>query len=182
MNKKTVIGILLLLSVLQPARAQLFSNEAVEGAALGGLFGGLIGGNAAGIGIGAGAGFLLGALATHSPRRETYYYYPPARPPYAVTGAVLGGVAGAAIGASSHGRTAEGLAIGAGAGLLLGAIAEQNARRENLVVAYAPVSVAPNVTAAPAATTPAPSIVPSLGASSSSKPSNMAAANALFGR
>jgi hypothetical protein len=77
--KKTVLTMLAVL-VFVPAQAQLFTEESVGGAALGGLIGGIIGHNsgrrtAEGIGIGAGAGFLLGALA-HQSRRDRYYRAP----------------------------------------------------------------------------------------------------------
>ncbi|MSU60983.1 MAG: hypothetical protein EXS31_01085 [Pedosphaera sp.] len=44
-------------------------------------------------------------------------------PPDALSGAVIGGLIGCAIGHNSGRRTAEGIGIGAGSGLLLGAIA-----------------------------------------------------------
>lgn len=113
---------------------------------------------AEGIAIGAGAGLLLGTLAHQARRdyyeSSPAYYYPapspiyatpapvvpapvvtapvyayrPARPNYAVTGTLLGGIAGGIIGHNSGRKTAEGIAIGAGAGLLLGAVAESEAR------------------------------------------------------
>jgi outer membrane lipoprotein SlyB len=137
--KKFLFALLITMSSL-PTQAQLFSREALGGAALGGLAGGIIGHNngrrtAEGVGIGAGAGLLIGALVGESRRERSDYYYSPQpsyyrRPNYAVTGAVLGGVAGGVIGHNSGRRTAEGIAIGAGAGLLLGGVAEYSARRE----------------------------------------------------
>lgn len=55
-------------------------------------------------------------------------YYQPARPNYAVGGTLLGAASGALIGASQH-DASKGAAIGAGAGLVLGAIAEHSAQR-----------------------------------------------------
>lgn len=67
--------------------------------------------------------------------RPSYYggslyshYYPRRRPNYAIGGAALGGIAGAVIGNQHHGQSGEGAAIGAAAGLLLGGLAERNAR------------------------------------------------------
>jgi uncharacterized protein YcfJ len=168
--------------VCWPAQAQLFSREALGGAALGGVVGGIIGHNsrgrtAEGVGIGAGAGLVLGSLL-HNARDENGYcaaqvpvaaapgyyaytpaYYQPARPNYALSGAALGGIAGGIIGHNQGGRTMEGVGIGAGAGLLLGGLAEQHARRHERiyyiqpVVTYpAPVVVAP----APVVTAPTP--------------------------
>jgi outer membrane lipoprotein SlyB len=60
-----------------------------------------------------------------------YYYsdYGYDRPSYAASGLLLGGLTGAIIGNNSHGHNAwRGAAWGAGAGLLLGAIADQNVR------------------------------------------------------
>ena len=48
--------------------------------------------------------------------------------PESLGGAVLGGIAGGVIGHNNGRRTAEGIAIGAGAGLLLGTLADQAAR------------------------------------------------------
>ncbi len=202
---KSLVLAALIGTTLLPAQAQLLSPEAVGGAALGGLAGGIIGHNsgrktAEGVAIGAGAGLLLGTL-THNARREQHYYatqvpvpaapvyysYPPARPNYAITGAALGGLAGGIIGHNSGRKTAEGIAIGAGAGLLLGSVAEQNARRQETVqyVAPAPVYVLPEAAAVPAAPATAPaapsqpaSIINNYYGSSSA----MSGANSLFGR
>ena len=192
--------------MLQPVQAQLFSRESLGGAAAGGLIGGIIGHNngrktAEGIGIGAGAGLLLGALAENS-RRDVYistpgpmiaapvYPYYPVRPNYTVTGAALGGVAGGIIGHNSGRRTAEGIAIGAGSGLVLGVLAEENARRKEVVFA-APASpqaralaVAPR-TAVPAIESQSPGSTSQSApiiSNSYASPSPMSGANALFGR
>ncbi len=78
----------------------------------------------------------------HYPRSHvgvTYVYRPSyryadtvySRPNYAGTGALFGGIAGAIIGHNSGSRNAwAGAAIGAGAGLLLGSVAEREARAE----------------------------------------------------
>lgn len=186
-----------------PAQAQLFSSEALGGAALGGLAGGIIGHNngrktAEGAAIGAGAGLLLGSVVHNERERRQYYsapaavveapayYAPPSRPNYAVSGAVLGGVAGGVIGHNSGRKTAEGVAIGAGAGLLLGSVAEQNARRRERSVIYAPppaVVYAPAPAPAPAAppTPPAPVTVIN-NYNYYGTPGPMSQANSLFGR
>lgn len=140
------------------AHAQLFTPESVGGALLGGVVGGVVGHNqdrhtAEGAAIGAGAGLLLGQLL-HNHRHETGYYqgrsyrgdwigyesHPSPRPNHAITGTVLGGIAGGVIGHNHHRQTAEGIAIGAGAGLLLGSVAEQHARQHERFagISYAP--------------------------------------------
>ena len=155
------------LSIL-PAQAQWLSPDAFGGAVWGGLLGGIIGHNSGrrtgeGIAIGAGAGLVLGALSGAG-RGDSGYYpsygatptygYAPSygydnrdyyRPNYAGTGAVLGGIAGAVIGNNSGHRGLEGAAIGAGAGLLLGSIAEQSARRQEISRTYGstPVQATP---------------------------------------
>jgi uncharacterized protein YcfJ len=201
-DMKKLITVILLGATLIPAQAQLFSREAFGGAALGGIVGGIIGHNngrktAEGIGIGAGAGLLLGAV-THQSRREYEYYpgptygyaYEAPRPNYAVTGTILGGIAGGVIGHNSGRRTAEGIAIGAGAGLLLGSVAEADRRR---TVSYVQpiVSYAQPVPAYVAAA-PAPLVEPQTAAvppqqtttaNQSYVPSSaMSGANSLFGR
>ena len=68
----------LLLSVLVglivPARAQLFSPESFSGAAFGAVTGAVLGGHHAreGAAIGAASGFLLGTVV-HEARRDAYY-------------------------------------------------------------------------------------------------------------
>jgi hypothetical protein len=59
-----------------------------------------------------------------------YSYNEPGRPNYAVGGTLLGALTGGIIGNSIHHQGWEGAAIGAGAGLLLGGIAEDAARRQ----------------------------------------------------
>jgi uncharacterized protein YcfJ len=68
------------------------------------------------------------------PASAPNYYYgaqyqPRPRINRAIGGAVLGGVAGAVIGNQHHGQSGEGAAIGAAAGLVLGGIAEHQARK-----------------------------------------------------
>lgn len=215
--KKLTFMILMTASAL-PGQAQLFSPESLGGAAVGGIIGGVIGHNsghktAEGVAIGAGAGLVLGALTGYA-RRDHYessyqygayvpvapapvyssygYYY--SRPNYAVTGAILGGVAGGVIGHNSGHKTGEGIAIGAGAGLLLGAIAEQDTRRYEHSVPLASTYVVAQpqqVIVAPqpqAAQTPQPEPQPAVVVQNnhyrapSPAPSPMAGANGLFGR
>ena len=202
--KKVILAVLASMA-LTPANGQLFSHESLGGAAVGGLIGGIIGHNngrktAEGVGIGAGVGLLLGALSENS-RRAYYvnaptpvvagpvYSYYPARPNYAVTGVAVGGLAGGIIGHNSGRKTAEGIAIGAGAGLVLGAVAEQDARRRNnhvvSVPAYVPVPthVAPPMkTPAVQAPAPAPQNVTIINNYNFNSPSPMSGANSLFGR
>src|SRR2546426_11700130 len=134
---KKLILLAFSLAALSPVQAQLFTPESLTGAALGGLAGGLLGGRHAGeaAAIGAGSGFVLGSLL-HESRPEPYSYYSSygyypgpvyeayrySRPNYAWTGAALGGIAGGIIGHNNGRRTGEGIAIGAGAGLLLGSL------------------------------------------------------------
>jgi predicted lipid-binding transport protein (Tim44 family) len=73
--KKLALTILLLSTMLVPARAQLFGPEAWTGAFFGTLLGGLAGADChhgfsgSGAAIGAGIGFTLGAIAGESNRR-----------------------------------------------------------------------------------------------------------------
>lgn len=212
---KKIVLTLLLTATMLPVNAQLFSRDSLGGAVLGGIAGGVIGHNsggrtAEGIGIGAGAGLLLGALTSRY--RSDYYghdtydyqtgvpyapqYYRRSRPNYAITGALLGGVAGGVIGHNQGRHTAEGIAIGAGAGLLLGGIAEHEMRkRERLTPYAAPVYVQsqPVVVTRPATvltTTPVitpaqqsePQQVTIINNYYGTQTSPMTGANALFGR
>src|SRR5260370_32801436 len=158
---KNILVLLLCWCASLSARAQLFSPESLTGALVGGVAGGIIGNNsghqtAAGAAIGAGSGLLLGSLF-HSARQDDYYspyyssapaaYYPgpvyPAyyyynRPNYAWSGAALGGIAGGIIGNNSGHHTLEGVALGAGAGLCLGSVAEQTGRAREISRGPAP--------------------------------------------
>lgn len=185
-----------------PVRAQLFSGEALGGALLGGLLGGIVGHNsgrhtAEGVGIGAGAGLLLGTMANHSraawsgevhPASPFAPSYPLQRPSYAASGAILGGIAGGVIGHNSGRRTAEGIAIGAASGLFLGAVADQNARRQfhgqrvSVVPAYVPQTAPAPAAPAPSAADPQPAGTLANNTHSAAPSSSMAAANGLFGR
>lgn len=204
--------ILALALAVSTVRAQIFSNESLTGALTGGIIGGVIGHNhhrqtAEGAAIGAGAGWLLGTLVHNQKelsKRETVNYqyntttysYQPVyttptttynRPNYAVGGAVLGGIVGGVIGHNHHRQTAEGIAIGAASGLVLGALAEQNARlKERQVIipqqqtVYYPV-VQTNVIVVqqPVQQQPTTQIQPSI---TYQQTSPMSGANSLFGR
>jgi hypothetical protein len=138
---------------------------------------------------------LLGALTsnyrrdyvTADPGYSASYHGSSSRPNYAVTGALLGGVAGGVIGHNDGRHTAEGIAIGAGAGLLIGGIAEHELRKRERLTAYAPRVVysqpATVLTTTPVvsqqaivqqAPQPAPEPAPA--------PTPMSDANSLFGR
>ncbi len=168
MNKVVIAAVIA--ATLLPVKAQLFSRESLGVAVLGGIAGGIIGHNsgrhtAEGIGIGAGVGLLLGALASDHRRTEYQGPYSPdsypqeptsaegypayhSRPNYAVAGTIVGGIAGGVIGHNAGRHSAEGVAIGAGTGLIFGGIAEHEQRkREELAsqqgVASAPVTSSP---------------------------------------
>jgi outer membrane lipoprotein SlyB len=140
---KAIVILGLALATALPAKAQLFSRDALGSAVVGGILGGVIGHNsgrktAEGIGIGAGTGLLLGALANDYKRHAGYeptYSPEPAgfgfgdQNRYATTGTVLGGIAGGIIGHNNGRKTAEGVAIGAASGLVLGTIADQSLQR-----------------------------------------------------
>jgi len=142
MSMKLLLMVFLAAGCAAPVKAQLFSDEALGGALVGGVIGGVVGHNSGrhagqGAAIGAGAGLLLGAISHNARARREYQSsqgypdqgYVPSRPNYALSGAVVGGLAGGVIGHNSGRRTGSGIAIGAGAGLLLGGIAEHNARQ-----------------------------------------------------
>jgi len=114
--------------------------------------------------IGAGVGLLAGTLIGEARRKEyqnvPYVYPPPAygyrygyeytpnagysgsRPNYAVGGTLLGTASGALISEGTSGKPGQGAAIGAAAGLVLGSIAEHNARRQEARVTTAQVQQA----------------------------------------
>ncbi|HTZ21542.1 MAG TPA: YMGG-like glycine zipper-containing protein [Opitutaceae bacterium] len=155
-----------------------------------------------GAAIGAGTGLLLGSIIGDSRYQNTWagtqvpvpgayvyrdapYYYDDGpvdvydRPDYAATGTLLGGIAGAIIGNNSRGHNAwRGAAIGAGAGYLLGSIAENNARRRE--AAAAQVATAHPAPAAPASTPQNVTVINNYYGNTT--PAPMAQANALFGR
>ncbi|MGZ8938361.1 MAG: hypothetical protein ACXW32_04030 [Limisphaerales bacterium] len=211
--KKVIIAALMAATILPQAltaRAQIFSRDALGGAVLGGVAGGIIGHNsgrrtAEGIGIGAGIGLLAGGLTSsyrrhyyEGPYSHDYYYSSPAyydrpyyrRPNYAIGGALLGGLAGGIIGHNSGRHTAEGIAIGAGAGLLMGGIAEYQMRQRERSY-YSPQQVVIGTPATVLTTTPvvtqtvqepAPQQVTVVNNYGPSATSPMSSANALFGR
>jgi len=123
-----------------------------------------------------GYGYDYGYPSVYYPSSYDADYY---QPNYSASGLLLGGVAGAIIGNNSHSHnTWRGAAIGAGAGWLIGTIADQNYRRRAVEV------VAPQ--REPAETTPA---------TATNSPQNvtiinnyygnstpMASANSMFGR
>jgi len=145
---KTFTLLAICLAIPHIGQAQLFSRESVRDTALGGLLGGIIGHNsgrktAEGVGIGAGTGWLLGNLSREHRDRGSYDTYIPSRrrsvyadsapaatrPHYAITGAAVGGLAGAVIGHNQGRKTMEGLGNGAASGLLIGGLAEHAASK-----------------------------------------------------
>ncbi|HTB80849.1 MAG TPA: glycine zipper domain-containing protein [Opitutaceae bacterium] len=207
---KMPVYLVLGLLVLAPARAQIFGSSAADGVLLGGLAGGIIGHNdhnqtGRGIAIGAASGLILGSIAdqarynsyqaTQVPapsyyvyrQAPAYYYsgytdtsYGYARPNYAGSGLLLGGLAGGIIGYNNHNQTGRGILIGAASGWLLGSIFDQAARereatavQQTVVVPAAAEPAAPQQNPPPAAAPPAVN---------NSPPSQMSGANSLFGR
>jgi hypothetical protein len=202
---KTPIFLALALLAAVPGRAQIFGPNATSGLLLGGLAGGIIGHNdhnqtGRGIAIGAASGLILGSIvdqANYDSYQRTevsgpdyygyrqapaYYYadtdydYGYTRPNYAVSGALLGGLAGGIIGYNNHFQTGRGILIGAASGLILGSIAEHAARERGLAagrtaVVYSPVEQAP----APVAQEPQAQAAPA-------PATPMSSANSLFGR
>ena len=160
-----------------------------------------------GIAIGAASGLILGSIADQAnydsyQRTEVsapdyygdryyqaprYYYsdysdtdYGYARPNYAVSGTLLGGLAGGIIGYNNHYQTGRGILIGAASGLILGSIAEQ-AAREREMAAERPVYVSAPAEQAPAPAAPEPQtqVAP---AATPTPATPMSSANNLFGR
>jgi hypothetical protein len=129
----------------------------------------------------------------YSPYYSSYSYAPPyrydysyARPNYAVGGTLLGALAGGIIGNSVHHQGWEGAGIGAAAGLVLGSVAEHNARARENAVYSAPVvysqssAIANSPTVNDAPTVPAAAQAPS--APVYQPVNSMSSANSLFGR
>jgi len=113
------------------------------------------------------------------------YSYNYARPDYAVGGTLMGALTGGLIGNAIHHQGWEGAGIGAAAGLLLGSVAEHEARvNERVYSASPPVSYArpaaianaPTAAAAPQLRSDPVEAPPSRSAGS------MSSANSLFGR
>ena len=223
---KTIVALTISLLALAPVQAQVFRPETVSGAVLGGIAGAVIGNNSGdlhhnawkGAAIGTLAGGLIGSAVGESRERAQYQdrqvpvptgYYGPAnsyngyrdysysqpayysdssydhRPSYATSGLLLGGLAGAIIGNNSHGHNAwRGAAWGAGAGLLIGAIADQNARdREAQEAAIQEAQAAANAQAQQNATTEnAPQNVTIINNYYGGSSSPMSSANSMFGR
>jgi hypothetical protein len=199
---KMPIFLALALLAAVPGRAQVFGPNATGGLLLGGLAGGIIGHNdhnqtGRGIAIGAASGLILGSIADQANddyyqrpnyyvyrRAPDYYYsdyadtdydYGYARPNYAVSGALLGGLAGGIIGYNNHYQTGRGILIGAASGLILGSIAE-HAARERELAAERPVYISAPAEPAPA---PPPQVAPAAPAAPATP---MSSANSLFGR
>ncbi|MGA3007277.1 MAG: glycine zipper family protein [Opitutaceae bacterium] len=203
---KTPICLVLSLLAATAGRAQIFGPNASTGVLLGGIAGGIIGHNdhnqtGRGIALGAASGLILGSIAdqanynsyqaTQAPMPGYYVYrqapacyysdYPDdnygySQSNYAVSGALLGGLAGGIIGYNNHHQTGRGVLIGAASGLILGSIADQ-AVRERPVVAP-PVVVSAAVPPPPAPASPPPPAAPAMTAPASP----MSGANSLFGR
>jgi uncharacterized protein YcfJ len=206
---KTPICLVFALLAAVPGRAQIFGPNATGGALLGGLAGGIIGYNnhnqtGRGIAIGAASGLILGSIAdqanynsyqaTQVQRPDYYVYRQPSsyyysdytdegysRPNYAVSGALLGGLAGGIIGYNNHNQTGRGIAIGALSGLILGSLAEHAAREREAAAAPPVVFSAPEQPAA-AVSAPAQTAPASADGAAGPMPSPMSGANNLFGR
>ena len=89
--------------------------------------------------------FHVGAYPSHSYYYPAYTYTPVygssyaySRPNYAISGTLFGALAGGLIGHSIDRQGWEGAGIGAAAGLVLGSIAEHNARAQEQAVYQAP--------------------------------------------
>ena len=112
-----------------------------------------------------------------------YSDYGYSRPSYASSGLFWGGLTGAIIGNNSHGHNAwRGAAWGAGAGLLIGAIADQNARereeRAEMIQDAQAAAAVQNAAATPAATPQNVTIINNYYGGSTP----MSSANGMFGR
>ncbi len=106
-------------------------------------------------------------------------YY--SRPSYASSGLLWGGLAGAIIGNNSgRGNGLRGAAIGAGAGLLLGSILDND--RPAYETVERPAEVVYNTTPAPSTQAPAPQNVTIINNYYNAPSTPMSSANSLFGR
>lgn len=165
---KTFVALTIALAALVPVSAQVFRPETVNGAILGGIAGAVIGNNSGdlhhnawkGAAIGTVAGALIGSAVdesraerertqvpmyagyrAYSPSYRGYGYRSYGRPSYAANGLFWGGLAGAVIGRNSHWHNGwRGAAWGAGAGWLLGTMADEDAAYYPEPVLVAPVS------------------------------------------
>lgn len=141
--------------------------------------------------------FYWGGYPCYSPwTTYSYSYYPGydygydynyTRPNYAVNGTLTGALLGGIIGSGVHHQGWEGAGIGAAAGLVLGSLAEHNARAYERdyytapTVSYSQSRYIPN---APAVNT-APTVpdAPRIQSATIYRPaSSMSGANSLFGR
>jgi hypothetical protein len=125
----------------------------------------------------------------YSPAYGSGYAY--AQPNYAVDGTLLGALTGGLIGNSIHHQGWEGAGIGAAAGLLLGSVAEHDARvNERAYYAAPPVSYmrpatipnAPTVNDAPTAAAASQLRSDPATTSAFRSAGSMSSANSLFGR
>jgi uncharacterized protein YcfJ len=207
---KMPVYLALSLLALAPARAQIFGSSAADGVLLGGLAGGIIGHNdhnqtGRGIAIGAASGLILGSIADQARynsyqatqvsapsyyvyrRAPAYYYsdyadtnYGYARPNYAGSGLLLGGLAGGIIGHNNHNQTGRGILIGAASGWLLGSIFDQAAREREATAAQTVIVPPAAEPAAPQQNPAPPAASPTI--NNNPPPSQMSSANSLFGR
>jgi outer membrane lipoprotein SlyB len=119
----------------------------------------------------------------------TYYSQPDysdtysQRPNYAVSGLLLGGLTGAIIGNNSHSHDSwQGAAWGAGAGLLVGSIAEHNARKRETREAEVHQEAQAVVATQNAAVEAKPQNVTIINNYNNIPSTPMTAANGMFGR
>jgi outer membrane lipoprotein SlyB len=135
-----------------------------------------------GYGYGRPYGYRSGYYGYASPG---YYYsdYGYGRPSYASSGLLLGGLTGAIIGNNSHGHNAwRGAAWGAGAGLLIGAIADANTRDREEQIAVAQDAQAAAAVQNAATTQSTPQNVTIINNYYGSSATPMSSANGMFGR
>ena len=131
------------------------------------------------------------APVAYSSYPATGYVYTETRPNYAIGGTLLGALTGGLIGNSVHHQGWEGAGIGAAAGLVLGSLAEHDARAAERTYYVAPPATyvrpaqipdAPTVNNAPAAPAAPRLRSDPLSAPATQNSSSMSSANSLFGR